>query len=124
VKRQRESRRILIADDEDGFRDGVADLLEMEGYTVSVACDAAEAMRLLPQVEPDAILLDLHMPNLDGETFLRGMNGLLARKQVPVVLVSAKEDVAAIARRLGAAGALCKPFEAPQLLELLEQILP
>src|SRR5438128_3360011 len=117
-------RKILIIDDEEGFRDGVADLLGMEGYDVTVARDAVEAVRVLPEFRPDVILLDLRMPLLDGEGFLRGISGLPIESQVPVVLISAKEDLPAIASRTGAAGYLHKPFEAPQLLSLLEKVLP
>jgi CheY-like chemotaxis protein len=117
-------RRVLIVDDEEGFRDGLADLLGMEGYSVLVARDAVEAVQMLPEFRPEVILLDLRMPLLDGEGFLRGMNGLEASKRVPVVLLSAKEDLPAIAGRTGAAGYLHKPFEAPQLLRLLEKVLP
>ena len=117
-------RKILIVDDEEGFRDGVADLLGMEGYDVTVARDAVEAVRVLPEFRPDVILLDLRMPLLDGEGFLRGISGLPIESQVPVVLISAKEDLPAIASRTGAAGYLHKPFEAPQLLSLLEKVLP
>ena len=126
MKRQRagQPRRILIVDDEEGFRDGLADLLSMEGYLVSVARDAIEAVRLMPEFRPDAILLDLRMPHLDGEGFLRGMSGLPASAKVPVVLISAKDDLAAIASRTGAAAFLCKPFEAPQLFLVLEKLLP
>ena len=117
-------RRVLIVDDEEGFRDGVADLLHMEGYEVSVARDAVEAVQVLPEFRPEVILLDLHMPHLDGEAFLRGIGGLPASKGVPVVLISAKEDLQEIASRTGAAGYLSKPFEAPQLLSLLSKVLP
>lgn len=116
-------RRVLIVDDEEGFRDGVADLLEMEGYRVLVASDAVEAVRLVPEFRPEVILLDLRMPHLDGEGFLRGMSGLPASKRVPVVLMSAREDVSNIAARTGAAASLHKPFEAPQLLALLAKVL-
>jgi CheY-like chemotaxis protein len=95
----------------------------MEGYEVSVARDAVEAVRLVPEFQPEVILLDLRMPLLDGEAFLRGMSGLPASRRVPVVLISAKEDLAAVAARAGAAGYLYKPFEAPQLLTLLEKLL-
>ena len=123
MKLPRTQRRVLIVDDEQGFRDGLADLLGMEGYCVSVARDAVEAVRLVPEFRPEVILLDLRMPLLDGEAFLRGMNGLPASARVPVVLISAKEDLAAIAGRTGAAGYLCKPFEAPQLLSMLDRLL-
>lgn len=95
----------------------------MEGYQVSVARDAVEAVRVLPSFRPEVILLDLRMPHLDGEGFLRGMSGLPASSKVPVVLISAKDDLAAVASRTGAAGYLSKPFEAPQLLSLLEKVL-
>ena len=114
--------RVLIVDDEEGFRDGVADLLGMEGYAVAIARDAVEAVRLVPEFRPDVILLDLRMPMLDGEGFLRGMAGLSV--EVPVVLISAREDLASVASRTGAAGFLPKPFDAPQLLSLLEKVLP
>jgi CheY-like chemotaxis protein len=116
-------RRILVVDDEEGFRDGVADLLNMEGYAVSVARNAVEAVSMLPDFRPDVILLDLRMPLLDGESFLRGIRGLPASRDVPVVLISAKEELPSIATRYGAAGYLSKPFEAPQLLSLLERVL-
>jgi len=122
--RERTQRRILIVDDEEGFRDGVADLLQMEGYEVCVARDAVEAVHLMPGFRPEAILLDLRMPNLDGEGFMRGLLGLPAGREVPVVLISAREDLPTVASRTGAAGFLAKPFEAPQLLSLLEQVLP
>jgi CheY-like chemotaxis protein len=121
--REKPKRRVLIVDDEEGFRDGVADLLSMEGYQVSVARNAVEAVPMLPDFKPEIILLDLRMPLLDGEAFLRGIRGLPATRRVPVVLISAKDELPAIASRVGAAGYLSKPFEAPQLLALIERVL-
>jgi DNA-binding response OmpR family regulator len=94
----------------------------MEGYNVAVAADAVSAVRLLPQFRPDLILLDLHMPMLDGESFLRGMSGLSVN--VPFILISGRQDVAQVADRTGAAGFLPKPFESPQLLSMLDAVLP
>jgi CheY-like chemotaxis protein len=115
--------RVLVVDDEQGFREGLADLLQMEGYEVSMARNAVEAVTLLPEFRPDVMVLDLRMPLLDGESFLRGMRGLPASRHVPVVLISGKEGLAEIAQRCGAAGFLAKPFEAPELLTLLQRVL-
>ena len=115
--------RILVVDVEEGFRDGMADLLNMEGYEVSVARNAVEAIGVLPDFRPEVILLDLRMPLLDGEAFLRGIRGLPATREVPVVLISAKEELREIAARYGAAGYLSKPFEASQLLSMIERVL-
>jgi CheY-like chemotaxis protein len=123
--RQNVSRRrgILVIDDEEGFRDGVVDLLEMEGYSVRAARNAVEAVPLLPEFRPDIILLDLGMPLLDGESFLRSIQGLPAARRVPIVLISGKDDLPSIASRSGATAYLHKPFEAPQLLALIERVL-
>jgi CheY-like chemotaxis protein len=119
----RRRRSILVIDDEQGFRDGVVDLLEMEGYSVRAARDAVEAVPLLPEFRPDIILLDLGMPLLDGESFLRGLQGLPAARRVPIVLISGRGDLPSIASRSGATAYLQKPFEAPQLLSLIERVL-
>ena len=87
-----------------------------------MANDAVAAIQMMPAFRPEVILLDLGMPNLDGEQFLRGLQGLPASRGVPVVLISAKDEVAQVARRAGAAGYLHKPFEAPQLLSILEKV--
>ena len=92
-------RSILIIDDDEGFRDGIVDLLEMEGYSVRAARNAVEAVPLLPEFRPDVILLDLRMPLLDGESFLRSIHGLPATRTVPIVLISAKDELPSIASR-------------------------
>lgn len=116
-------RSILIIDDDEGFRDGIVDLLEMEGYSVRAARNAVEAVPLLPEFRPDLILLDLRMPLLDGESFLRSIHGLPATRTVPIVLISAKDQLPSIASRSGATAYLQKPFEAPQLLAVIERVL-
>ena len=115
-------RRVLIVDDEEGFRDGVADLLHMEGYAVSVARNAVEAVPMLPDFRPDVILLDLRMPLLDGEAFLRGIRGLPASRDVPVVLISAKEELPAIALQCGLLLVVQLRTRRSQTLSAVEQV--
>ena len=63
-KRATPKGRVLVVDDEQGFREGLADLLQMEGYVVSMARNAVEAVTLLPEFRPDVMVLDLRMPLL------------------------------------------------------------
>ncbi len=59
-------KRILVIDDEQTSREGVAEVLTDEGYEVAVAADGHEAIALLPAFRPDLVLTDLRMPGLDG----------------------------------------------------------
>ena len=117
--------RVLVADDFPLMRAAVVEALQTDPgiEIVGQAADGEETLMRAHELRPDVIVLDLRMPHLDGEGFLRGMGGLPASKRVPVVLISAKEDLQQIALRTGAAGYLSKPFEAPQLLSLLEKVL-
>ena len=117
--------RVLVADDFPLMRAAVVEALQTDPgiEIVGQAADGEETLMRAHELRPDVIVLDLRMPHLDGEGFLRGMGGLPASKRVPVVLISAKEDLQQIALRTGAAGFLSKPFEAPQLLSLLEKVL-
>ena len=57
---------VLIADDKEAGRELVRTVIENTGYTVVEACDGAEAVRRAREVAPDLIILDIHMPGLDG----------------------------------------------------------
>ena len=59
-------KRVLVVDDKATSRELIRTVLEMSGYTVIEAGDGREAVRMAQQALPDLILLDLHMPNLDG----------------------------------------------------------
>lgn len=79
--------RILVVDDESDIREMVQDILEDEGYRVTVAADAASARRARENEELDLILLDIWMPDVDGITLLRewSRGGQL---DCPVVIMS------------------------------------
>jgi CheY-like chemotaxis protein len=58
--------RVLVVDDNADFAESVAELLEARGYVTRVARDGLEALAMLEDFDPDCMLLDLHMPNLNG----------------------------------------------------------
>jgi len=106
--------RILIIDDEDDIREVAAMSLEtVAGWEVMVANSGAQGIVRAAQYQPDAILLDVMMPGMDGPTTLRELRGNPATSRIPVLFLTAK--VQATERRrfadLGVHAVLVKPFD-------------
>lgn len=115
---------ILVVDDEDDIRATISDILEDEGYAVSVAADAAAARAEVGRERPDLILLDVWMPDVDGITLLREW----AREgapRCPVVILSGHGTVetAVEATRLGAVDFVEKPLSLAKLLRTVQKAL-
>jgi CheY-like chemotaxis protein len=111
-------RRILIIDDEDDIREVAALSLEaVAGWNVSTASSGSQGIEEATRLQPDAILMDVMMPGMDGPTTFRAMQQVDAIAHIPVVLLTAK--VQGVDQRrfadLGVAGVLFKPFD-PLLL--------
>ncbi len=108
---------ILVVDDEPDIRALVRDILEDEGYEVSVAADAGEARAARRQRRPDLILLDIWMPGTDGISLLKEWSSG-ERNPPPVVMISGHGTVetAVEATRLGAYDFIEKPLSMAKLL--------
>ena len=115
---------ILIVDDEIGIRDLLSDILQDEGYTVTLAENAEEARQLRNQIRPAMVLLDIWMPDCDGITLLKewAKNGQL---NMPVVMMSghASIDTAVEATKIGAMDFLEKPIALKKLLSTVDRAL-
>jgi CheY-like chemotaxis protein len=111
-------RAILVVEDDPFIRDLMAMALEDEGHQVIGAPNGVDALEILEERTPDLILLDLNMPVMDGVAFARALRA--RQRDVPLVLVSARPDLPEVARSLGAAGALPKPFGRAELIEVVE----
>src|SRR5262245_24908681 len=118
------SPRILIVDDEADIRSLLREILSEEGYEVDVAADAAQARASRSREEPDLVLLDIWMPDVDGITLLREWSrGNTAA--CPVVMMSGHGTVetAVEATRLGAFDFVEKPLSLAKLLRTVERAL-
>jgi two-component system response regulator MprA len=106
-------RRILVVEDAAEICATMKDLLEMEGYEVTCAGDGLEALRHLESTKalPDLILLDLMMPRMDGYGFRAEQQKRPELSRIPVVVMTAANDVQAKAKALEPAGFLRKPFK-------------
>lgn len=82
-------KRILIAEDNAVNRELLRELLEARGYAVEEACNGQEALAMIAQSKPDALLLDLNMPVLDGFATVRKIREDPAMAALPVLAVTA-----------------------------------
>ncbi len=118
------SPRILVVDDEADIRGLLSEILAEEGYEVEVAADAASARRACAREEPDLVLLDIWMPDMDGITLLREWSEKHSMR-CPVVMLSGHGTVetAVEATRLGAFDFVEKPLSIAKLLRTAERAL-
>lgn len=120
------SRKILIIDDEDDIREVAALSLEtVAGWEVIVANNGAAGLDRARQDKPDAILLDVMMPGMDGPTTFRELQKSPATASIPVILLTAKVQSADQRRfaDLGVRAVLTKPFDPLTLSEQMEKVL-
>ena len=112
------SGRILVVDDEQPIRRALKVNLAARGYVVDVAATGEEALLLAAQSKPDAVLLDLGLPGIDGVEVIRGLRGWT---HVPIIVLSARDGerdkVAAL--DAGADDYVTKPFGIEELLARL-----
>jgi CheY-like chemotaxis protein len=118
--------RVLLVENDWICRTEIAEVLGELGYEVDQAGNGAEALALLDRSArvPDAILLDLITPVLDGWGFCRARSANPRHAGIPVVVMSGIPDLDAQARSLGAAGRLKKPFELQALVDALASACP
>jgi excisionase family DNA binding protein len=117
---------VLIVDDDERLREYVRVNLEMEGYTIHEAASADDGMRVLDELRPDLVLLDVMMPQVDGWEMLRLMHERHGVGSIPVVMFSGKVDERAAdqAAERGAQGFIGKPFDPNELIAQTKQLLP
>lgn len=103
------SQKILVVDDEKPIADILKFNLEKEGYTVICAYDGDEAVRLTDQENPDLLLLDIMLPNRDGNEVCREIR---KRHSMPVIMLTAKDSEIdkVLGLELGADDYVTKPF--------------
>ena len=117
-------KRVLVVDDDESIRSIVADLLEYAGYEVITAQNGAQALDLVRALQPDAVILDLMMPVLDGWGFLKACRKEEWCASIPVLVLSAYRQLAEVAQDdLRVSDFLAKPFEIQALLKAVKGLL-
>ena len=117
---------ILLIDDEDDIREVTAMSLEtVAGWRVTCASSGREGIELAKQSAPDAVLLDVMMPEQDGPETLRLLRNDHATAGLPIIFLTAKAHATEQQRFLesGATGTLAKPFDPLRLATQISEIL-
>jgi two-component system response regulator PrrA len=106
VMSDRTTATILIVDDDEGVTQTFARMLKLEGFNVRTAMNAETGLTQAEESHPDAIILDLRMPLVDGLGFLRRLRAKEEQRQTPVAIVTGDyfldDNVSAEIRQLGA----------------------
>jgi CheY-like chemotaxis protein len=119
-------RKILIIDDEEDIRTVTALTLEtVAEWDVVIATNGKDGIQRARQEHPDAILLDVMMPEMDGPTTFRNLQAIAETRQIPVLLLTAKVQAVDQQRfaDLGVAGVLFKPFDPLTLADQIAGVL-
>lgn len=116
-------RRVLVVDDDSGVRESLRRSLEFNGYQVSLARDGAEALASIGSNAPDAVVMDVMMPRLDGIEATRALR--TAGNDLPILVLTARDSVGDRVDGLdaGADDYLTKPFALEELLARLRALL-
>lgn len=108
--------RVLVVDDEPMVRETLGHFLSEEGYVVDLAIDGESALERVNAARPDAILLDLMMPGMNGRQFLQELRDNPAYASVPVLIMTAVHGLNVNLTTLGASDLVEKPFQLDELL--------
>lgn len=116
--------KVLLVEDDEGVRQLVRITLEMNDFEVVEAKDGLEGLLLLDLHKPDAIVLDLMMPDVGGERMLAQVRQMPETKRTPVVIITGKPEVAPeVVGMVGNENFFAKPFDPEALIGRLKSLL-
>ena len=120
---EKQGPRVLIVEDEESIQQTLSAVLPPAGYTVYQVRDGKEAVRRVPLVRPDLILLDLGLPDMDGKEVIRHLRE--ERTIAPIIVISVRDEESEKVSSLdtGAHDYVTKPFSMPELLARMRATL-
>lgn len=113
----------MICDDDQGILDMVEMIIEEYGYSVSTQLNSMHLLQQMEEEKPDLLLLDIWMPVLSGDQVLKNIRAVSKFQSLPVIMYSASNEGAAIARKSGADDYLSKPFDIETLVKKIKNLL-
>jgi two-component system, chemotaxis family, chemotaxis protein CheY len=115
--------KILVVDDAQFMRVKCSRLLQEAGHEVVEASDGSEAVALYQTAKPDAVLLDITMPKMDGLTALKEIRKLDPDARVAMLTAMGQQAIVIEAVKAGARDFVVKPFDATRVVQAVEKLL-
>lgn len=118
-------KKILVIDDTLHLLEEIRDLLQMEGYNVITAYDAFDGMHKIGTTNPDLIITDLLMPEMNGFELISKIRSIDKHQLTPIIVLSAQatKETEQKARECSADAYIRKPCSADQLISSIEKLL-
>ena len=116
-------KKILVVDDETDILEFLQDLLEGEGYSVSITNEAEYVEKLDAGGLPDLILIDVFLSGRDGRKIVKHLKSQEATRHVPVIMFSAQTSVEETVKVAGADDFVAKPFELDEVLAKIAKLV-
>ncbi|MFA5060017.1 MAG: response regulator [Candidatus Omnitrophota bacterium] len=117
------SKKVLVVDDDPVVLKLVKSRLEANQYEVTTASDGDEGLQKLKTQKPDLIILDVEMPRMDGYTFVVELKKHDDLKNIPIIILTAKEHLKDLFKLEGIRDYIVKPFKAEKFLETVKKYL-
>jgi DNA-binding response OmpR family regulator len=116
---------VLVVDDEDLTRQMISMFLKMDGHEAIEAEDGVEALKQVVKHRPDAIILDVMMPEMDGITVCKKLRAHPATASIPVLMLSGRSQIGAEEEGLeaGANAYMKKPMDPKEMLVILNKMM-
>ncbi|MEI9947380.1 MAG: response regulator [Chitinophagaceae bacterium] len=115
--------RVLAADDDPDILKMISLMLEREGFVVETLLNAVSLDDKILQERPHIILLDIHMHDINGSDLCRELKKSILTRGIPVLIISADDNVKSIAQLCGADGHVSKPFGPKELIEKISGLV-
>jgi two-component system chemotaxis response regulator CheY len=115
--------KILVVDDAAFMRMRAKKMLEQSGHSVVEAATGSQAVDMYKESKPDAVLLDITMPDMDGMAALKEIRKLDPNAKVAMVTAMGQQSIVMEALKAGAQDFVVKPFEPDRILAAIKKLL-
>jgi DNA-binding response OmpR family regulator len=112
--------RILVVDDDSRLRQVIAEFLRDEGFAVATAATGIQALAIIDEEQPALILLDMHLPEMDGRELASEIRARAI--SLPIIVMTAASDARDWALEIGAVSYIPKPVSLPSLVKRLDEL--